>query len=184
MTEPVLKYAAALDLPEGKRAGYYAQIVKALAGKTALFDRDKELMIFSSPEELERLMPILEQYVIPSEELNVLLLPAPVTTYPAFGDYGFVSRLENVYLYAELVAVFRLRPATDTNGTLGRPSSRSRRKRSLRSICLQPGPSRETALPSPSKPSWPSLRKALPAPTAGLWNGFIRRNSKAQEMLE
>lgn len=120
MTEPVLKYAAALDLPEDKRAGYYAQIVKALAGKTALFDRDKELMIFSSPEELERLMPILEQYVIPSEELNVLLLPAPVTTYPAFGDYGFVSRLENVYLYAELVAVFRLRPATDTNGTLGR----------------------------------------------------------------
>lgn len=120
MTEPVLKYAAALDIPEDKRAGYYAQIVKALAGKTALFDRDKELMIFSSPEELERLKPILEQYAIPSEELSVLLLPTPVTTYPAFGDYGFVSRLENVYLYAELVAVFRLRAATDTNGALGR----------------------------------------------------------------
>ncbi|KPV61187.1 hypothetical protein QJ48_01270 [Paenibacillus sp. A3] len=120
MTEPVLKYAAALELPEDKRAGYYAQIVKALAGKTALFDRDKELMIFSSPEELERLKPILEQYAIPSEELSVLLLPAPVTTYPAFGDYGFVSRLENVYLYAELVAVFRLRAAADKNDPLGR----------------------------------------------------------------
>ncbi|MFB0845544.1 hypothetical protein [Paenibacillus oleatilyticus] len=120
MTEPVLKYAAALDLPEDKRAGYYAQIVKALAEKTALFDRDKELMIFSSPEELGQLMPILEQYAVPFEELNVLLLPAPVTTYPAFGDYGFVSRLENVYLYAELVAVFRLRTAPDTNGALGR----------------------------------------------------------------
>ncbi|MEC0210631.1 hypothetical protein P4H70_16970 [Paenibacillus ehimensis] len=120
MTEPVLKYAAALDMPDTRRAGYYAQIVKALAGKTALFDRDKELMIFSSREELEQLRPILEQYAIPSEELNVLLLPTPVTTYPAFGDYGFVSRLENVYLYADLVAVFRLRAAADTNGPLGR----------------------------------------------------------------
>ncbi|WP_010491880.1 hypothetical protein [Paenibacillus elgii] len=120
MTEPMLKYAAALDLPEDKRAGYYAQIVKALAGKTTLFDRDKELMIFSSPEELERLRPILVQYAVPSEELNVLLLPTPVTTYPAFGDYGFVSRLENVYLYADLVAVFRLRAAAEANGPLGR----------------------------------------------------------------
>ncbi|WP_231884795.1 hypothetical protein [Paenibacillus elgii] len=120
LTEPVLKYAAALDLPEDKQAGYYAQIVKALAGKTALFDRDKELMIFSSADELERLRPILEQYAVPSEELNVLLLPAPVTKYPAFGDYGFVSRLENVYLYADLVAVFRLRAATEANGLLGR----------------------------------------------------------------
>lgn len=120
MTEPVLKYAAALNMPEDKRAGYYAQIVKALAGKTTLFDRDKELMIFSSPEERDRLKPILEQYAIPSDELSVLLLPAPVTTYPTFGDYGFVSRLENVYLYAELVAVFRLRAAADTNGPLGR----------------------------------------------------------------
>ncbi|MCM3267316.1 hypothetical protein [Paenibacillus elgii] len=120
LTEPVLKYAAALDLPEDKQAGYYAQIVKALAGKTALFDRDKELMIFSSADELERLRPILEQYAVPSEELNVLLLPAPVTTYPAFGDYGFVSRLENVYLYADLVAVFRLRAAAEANGPLWR----------------------------------------------------------------
>ncbi len=116
MTDPVLKYAAALDMPEDKRAGYYAQIVKALAGKTALFDRDKELLIFSSLEELERLRPILKQYAIPSEELGVLLLPAPVTTYPAFGDYGFVSRLDNVYLYADLVAVFRLRAAADSHG--------------------------------------------------------------------
>ncbi|MFB6363777.1 hypothetical protein ACFCP7_06890 [Paenibacillus elgii] len=117
MTEPVLKYAAVLDLPEDKRAGYYARIVKALAGKTALFDRDKELMIFSSPEEMERLRPILEQYAIPSEELSVLLLPTPVAAYPAFSDYGFVSRLENVYLYAELVAVFRLRAAADLGRT-------------------------------------------------------------------
>ncbi|CAG7620435.1 hypothetical protein PAECIP111802_00667 [Paenibacillus allorhizosphaerae] len=107
----IRKWALAMDLPEGKRAGYYAQIVKALAGKASLFDREKELLIFSSEAERNEAVPVMEQYAIPWEEMPLLLLPAPVTLYRTFSDFGFTSRLENVYVYADLVSLFYLEGA-------------------------------------------------------------------------
>lgn len=78
MTGLQMKFGLAMDLPEDKRAGYYAQIVKALAGKASLFDRDKELLIFSTPQEREQAKPIMNQYSVPCEEFDLLLLPSTV----------------------------------------------------------------------------------------------------------
>lgn len=109
MKELQLKFGLAMDMPEDKRAGYYAQIVKALAGKASLFDRDKELLIFSTSPEREQAKPIMNQYSIPYEELDLLLLPSSVRMSPSFDDHGFITRLDNTYLYADMTVVCKLK---------------------------------------------------------------------------
>lgn len=109
MNEVQMKFGLAMDMPEDKRPGYYAQIVKALAGKASLFDRDKELLIFSTSQEREQAKPIMSQYSIPFEELDLLLLPSAVRISPSFDDYGFITRLENAYLYADMAVVCKLK---------------------------------------------------------------------------
>lgn len=111
-----LKYGLAMDMPEDKRAGYYAQIVKALAGKASVFDRDKELLIFSTALERDEAKPIMNQYSIPYEEMDLLLLPSNVRTHPPFDDYGFITRLENAYLYADMIAVCQLKQTEEPSG--------------------------------------------------------------------
>ncbi|WP_426447747.1 hypothetical protein ACP26L_26105 [Paenibacillus sp. S-38] len=103
-------YALHMDLPEDKRAGYYAQIVKGLAGRTRLLDREKETLIFASVQEREAAVPVMEQYKVPFELEDLLCLPSPLRLSPLFTDYGFVSRLEHAYLPSALPAVFRLEP--------------------------------------------------------------------------
>jgi hypothetical protein len=109
--ETNLKYALLMNLPDGKLPGYYAQIVKALASKAPLFDRDKELLIFSSETEREAANAIMAQYSVPYEEMELLLLlsgGSPIRTSPSFSDFGFVSRSGNCYCYAAQTALFRL----------------------------------------------------------------------------
>ncbi|MDQ1912966.1 hypothetical protein RAC89_21460 [Paenibacillus sp. GD4] len=103
-----LKYALLMDIPEGKRAGYYAQIIKALADRAPVFDRDKEMLIFSSAAEREAAHGIMQQYSVPFEEMELLLLPAPVQAAPTLDDFGFTSRMENVYVYAHLALAGQL----------------------------------------------------------------------------
>ncbi|NOU95428.1 hypothetical protein GC093_19675 [Paenibacillus sp. LMG 31456] len=105
-----LKPALLMDMPDGKLPGFYAQIIKALAAKAPLFDRDKELLIFNSPIEREPAYSIMEQYKIPYENMDLLLLPDTVNTRPDFTDYGFVSRSEHSYAYADSVYLFTLHP--------------------------------------------------------------------------
>lgn len=105
------KYGLLMNMPDGKRAGYYAQIVKALAGQAPPFDRDKELLVFSTTEERRAACPIMEQYGIPYEEIPLWLLPETSKIGPYFDDFGFVSRLERAYVYADLVSLFLLKAA-------------------------------------------------------------------------
>ncbi|MBP1156298.1 MULTISPECIES: hypothetical protein [unclassified Paenibacillus] len=116
MRELQIKYGLAMDMPEDKRAGYYAQIVKALAGKASVFDRDKELLIFSTLLERDEAKPIMRQYNIPYEEMDLLLLPSGVRTHPSFDDYGFITRLENPYLYADMTVVCKLKKPEEPSG--------------------------------------------------------------------
>lgn len=97
-----------MELPDGKLPGFYAQVIKALAAKAPLFDRDKELLIFSAQEEREAAYPIMEQYRIPYEAIDLLLLPAPVDAKPTLTDFGLISRSENVYVYHHSVCLFKL----------------------------------------------------------------------------
>ncbi|PZE22670.1 hypothetical protein [Paenibacillus xerothermodurans] len=102
------KYALLMDMPEDKRPGFYAQVVKALANKAPLFDRDKEMLIFSSPTEREAAYAVMEQYKIPFETMNLLMLPDGANLRPPFSDFGFVSRSEHAYIDSESVYVFSL----------------------------------------------------------------------------
>jgi hypothetical protein len=102
------KSALLMDMPEGKLPGFYAQIIKALASKAPLFDRDKELLIFNSPSERELAYPVMEQYKVPYENMELLLLPAASDYKSDFTDYGFISRSDNGYLYADSVYLFTL----------------------------------------------------------------------------
>ncbi|ULL17617.1 hypothetical protein DVH26_26080 [Paenibacillus sp. H1-7] len=103
------KYGLLMELPDGKLPGFYAQIVKALAAKAPLFDRDKELLIFSETEERDAAYPIMEQYKIPFEDLDLILLPPPVYVLPTLTDFGLISRSEHVYVYSDAACIFTIR---------------------------------------------------------------------------
>jgi hypothetical protein len=105
----VKKYAIDMTLPKGKLPGFYAQIVKALAGKVLLFDRDKELLIVNFDSEREMLKGILDKYQIGHESLELVLLPDNTERTALFGDYGFTARSGYSYLYAHLVAIFHFK---------------------------------------------------------------------------
>ncbi|SDC73332.1 hypothetical protein SAMN02799630_01327 [Paenibacillus sp. UNCCL117] len=110
-----ITYALDLSLPGGKRPGYYAQIIKALAERTTVSDRDKELLVFASAGDREAALPVMAQYAVPTEELDLLLLPNSFRPRPAFTDYGFRSRLERAYLYAATAVLFQLQPAAGSD---------------------------------------------------------------------
>jgi hypothetical protein len=101
------KYGISMNMPEGKMAGFYAQVVKALAGAVQLFDRDKDLLIVSSEADKHAVIEVMHRFKFVYEEFNLLLLPEPLRLFPAFTDYGFASRGERHYLYEELVSVFQ-----------------------------------------------------------------------------
>jgi hypothetical protein len=102
----VHKIALLLDMPEGKLPGFYAQIVKGLAQRVTLFDRDKELLVLNTTQDREAVIELLQHYHIPSEEMQLLLLPSDSDLYASFTDYGFTSRAERHYLYDDLVSLF------------------------------------------------------------------------------
>jgi hypothetical protein len=107
------KLAVLMNLPEAKLPGFYAQIVKGLANKVQLFDRDKEMLILNTREECESVYELLHQYRIEFEEMELLLLPASSILYANFTDYGFISRAEYHYFYSHLVSIFRFNSISD-----------------------------------------------------------------------
>jgi hypothetical protein len=104
------KPALLMELPDGKMPGFYAQIIKALANKVQLYDRDKELLIVNEAEELNAIMEIMTHYKINTERMDLVLLPAAASLSHSFTDYGFTSRAENQYLYKEQLSFFRFAP--------------------------------------------------------------------------
>ncbi|HZG88286.1 hypothetical protein [Paenibacillus sp.] len=102
------KFGLLMELPEGKRAGFYAQIVKALAEAANVADRDKELIVVDSEEERGRVAAVLEKYRVAWEPLELISLPEGTELDEAAEDVGFVGRSGGAYLYADRVARFRL----------------------------------------------------------------------------
>lgn len=98
-----------MELPADKTPGYYAQIVKGIAEKVNLLDRDKELLILERDEDKEAVLEVLNRYRVPAEELELLLLPAEAKLYGGFGDYGFTTRMERSFLYGSQTALFVLK---------------------------------------------------------------------------
>lgn len=104
------KIALMLDMPEGKQPGFYAQVVKGIAAKTQLFDRDKELLILDRPDDRAAVLEVLTHYKIDAEEMNVIFLPEDAELFDGFSDYGFETRTENCFLYEKLVYLFQFKP--------------------------------------------------------------------------
>ncbi|WP_261305750.1 hypothetical protein [Paenibacillus andongensis] len=102
-----LKIGLMMDLPEGKIPGFYAQIVKALAGKVELFDRDKEMLIVSNEEQQLAALDVMAHFNIETNLMQLRLLPDDAELTDLFSDYGFTSRAEHNYLYDKLVVHFR-----------------------------------------------------------------------------
>lgn len=101
-------YGLAMELPEGKLPGFYAQVIKALAAKSPILDRDKELLIFSTPEEREASVPVMNQYSISYDKVQLLLLPDSIKTLPVFTDYGWTTRSEHTYVNADDIFIYQL----------------------------------------------------------------------------
>lgn len=101
------KYGLMMNLPEGKLPGFYAQVVKNVAAAATVFDRDKELLVVDSEKDRDDVAKVLEKMKIEWEPLPLLLLPDSAETDGLFSDFGFVSKFENKYLYADRVSVFR-----------------------------------------------------------------------------
>ncbi|MDP5273134.1 hypothetical protein [Chengkuizengella axinellae] len=102
----MIKYAVFMNLPEGKIPGYYAQVVKALANKANLFDRDKEVLIVHSEDELKPVIEVMEQFKIDYEIGKLWLLPESSKLSTHFSDFGFTSKFGNTYLYEHLSSIF------------------------------------------------------------------------------
>lgn len=125
-----------MQLPEGKLPGFYAQIVKGIASKVQLFDRDKELLVLDNEKDKEAVASVLEHYATSYEELPLLLLPAGARLYPLFEDYGFTSRSERSFLYAEQASLFQL----ENNSPEGEPAQAlAQMEEHLLARCEQPG---------------------------------------------
>jgi hypothetical protein len=105
------KIGLSMTMPEGKQPGFYAQIVKALAARVQLFDRDKDLLVVSAENERDAVLDVMRHYHVETEELALLLLPAGAALSLLFADYGFATRLDNRYLYSDLVTLFTLHSA-------------------------------------------------------------------------
>ncbi|MBP1992816.1 hypothetical protein [Paenibacillus eucommiae] len=109
------KLALMMDLPEGKIPGFYAQIVKSLGNQVQLFDRDKEMLIVNTEEDRQIILDIMSHYKVASESLELLLLPREANLTDTFSDYGFLSKLDNTYLYMDKISLFRFN--TERRGT-------------------------------------------------------------------
>ena len=101
-------YGISMKLPDGKIPGFYGQVVKSLAEKARIFDRDKELLIVGEKAHCPDVYQVLEHFRIPYETFPLLHLPENAYCYQTFDDYGFMTRSGNRYLYAQWVAVFSL----------------------------------------------------------------------------
>lgn len=111
------KYGIDMHLPDGKRPGYYAQVVKALAD-IPLFDRDKETLIVSDETGLDAVIKLMKHYGFQYDELVLLLLPEQTTLRPSYTDYGFESRGGNRYLLEQLIALFRFVPTSEATASM------------------------------------------------------------------
>ncbi|OCT17121.1 hypothetical protein A8709_24360 [Paenibacillus pectinilyticus] len=101
------KIGLMMDLPDGKIPGFYAQIIKALADKVELFDRDKEMLIVSNEEQRRAALEVMVHFNIETTPMALRLLQEDAELTDLFSDYGFTSRAEHHYLYDKIVTSFR-----------------------------------------------------------------------------
>ncbi len=100
------KFAVIMQLPEGKLPGFYAQVIKALATKANIFDREKELLIIEQMQQLPPIVEILEQYNILFETMPLLHVPNSAVLKAHYKDFGFTTLSGNTFLYEDALVLF------------------------------------------------------------------------------
>lgn len=114
------KYGVLMSLPDGKLPGFYAQIVKGLAAKATLFDRDKEMLIVDTEHDRDAVIELLVHYKVEYETMELTLLPEAAQVAGTFEDYGFASRAGNSYLYNRLTVLFAFDDQVEDNDSTQR----------------------------------------------------------------
>lgn len=109
-------YGVDMDIPQGKKPGYYAQAVHAIGDRVRVTDRDGQTLIVDSQEDWMALQEILARYHMAGERYLLWRLPL---SFPAeqMDGIGFTSLSDISYLY-DCVAFFSIDP------TIGSPSDR------------------------------------------------------------
>ena len=102
----MLKFAVIMQLPDG--AGFYAQIIKALATKASVYDRMKEILIVNYRIELASIELILDQYHTHYEIIPVYHCPNSAIYYKDVDDFGFTTLSGNTFLYEPTLFLFTL----------------------------------------------------------------------------
>ncbi len=100
------KFAVIMQLPEGKLPGFYAQVIKALATKAQVFDREKEILIIEHIQNLSPIQQILDQYNISFDFLPLIHVPSSATLKPDYEDFGFITRSDHTFLYEDSIILF------------------------------------------------------------------------------
>lgn len=100
-------YGVDMQVPAGKRPGFYAQVIHKIGDHVNVFDRDGRLFIVESPQERDTLRDLLQKAGMLGEEFTLWLLPEGAEI-AHLDDVGFVSHNEHAYLYADRVAAFSL----------------------------------------------------------------------------
>jgi hypothetical protein len=98
-------YGVEMQVPAGKRPGFYAQVIHKIGDHVNVFDRDGRLLIVESPQERDTLKDLLQKAGMLGEEFALWLLPE-AAEFDYLDDVGFVSQSEHAYLYADRVAAF------------------------------------------------------------------------------
>ncbi|WP_166243783.1 hypothetical protein [Paenibacillus turpanensis] len=106
------KTAVAMSMPEGKLPGFYAQVVKALAGSAALFDRSKETLILENASDLNTVSEIMNKYNIEYDTVELYVIPDQAQLRPASDDYIFTGKTGRYYMDTELAFLFQLLPGS------------------------------------------------------------------------
>ncbi|GAB2703060.1 hypothetical protein ACFQWB_01640 [Paenibacillus thermoaerophilus] len=100
----MIAYGIAIDLPDGKLPGFYAQFVKKLAERVSLLDREKDILIARTSEEADIVLELLQRFNGSGEKIELLVLPEEAVLSPRFTDYGFTCRSGAHYAYAGTVS--------------------------------------------------------------------------------
>ena len=94
--------------PVNKLPGFIAQIVKKTAELANVMDRDKQLVIISDRTEAEALQSYYQSKNVLEDFHPLIHLSQTYEHKSSFTDYGFFSQNNELYLYKEMVAWFKI----------------------------------------------------------------------------
>ena len=106
-------YGIEMKPPVNKLPGFIAQIVKKTAELANVMDRDKQLVIIPNQIEAEALQNYYKSKGVLEDVHPLIHLSQASECKLSFTDYGFISQNNELYLYKDMIAWFRILKGDD-----------------------------------------------------------------------